>query len=125
MLHDKNTGRAVNTLYTGVENIGEFIPSEDALYQLIKKDNKHELNEFPVLGEESTLLEFELEPGERDISVDIMYGTALLVSYDQDFKVKQILKIELATGDITKLPVESTFGSVSSQDYQVLYMESF
>ncbi|MFA4887655.1 MAG: hypothetical protein WC595_05565 [Candidatus Nanoarchaeia archaeon] len=125
ILHNKNTGRAVNTLYTGVENMGEFIPSDDALYQLIKKDNKYELNEFPVLGEESTLLEFELEPGERDISVDIMYGTALLVSYDQDFKVKQILKIELATGDITKLPVESPFGSVSSQNYQALYMESF
>ncbi len=121
-LHDLTTGRITQILHTGLTNYGTFFAGDDALYQVTTENNVYRVDRYPLEGEARQVAEITLEPGEKGLSVDEEKGILLFVVYGDTFKVTSVLLNDFSSGSVKDIPFE-TFGSVSSQEYQFVFLD--
>ena len=121
--HDPETGKITEVLYEDIPDGGQFIAGDDALYELVKEGLLYRLNRYPLDGNAKALLEIELDPDEKGVSVDVGQGKVMIVSYGSDFKAKSLLLYDLATDVLEEVPLKSGFGPSSRLEYEFVLVD--
>lgn len=102
--HNLNTGAVEKTWYSGVGydlTKDELYPGETAIYQVVSEGSLREIYIYPINGNPSKLLEFQLSNDETDIYVAEDNGyLAILIeeSTNKGTKIKEMVLYHLATG---------------------------
>ena len=120
-LHDSNTGKVIKTLQSDVPT-GSYISGDDALYQLVSVGTTYWISRYPAQGEGKPLLQLELDPDEKGLSIDQDKGKIMITSYNNQFKVIGLMLYDISTDELEDVEIEE-FGSSSCLDYQFIVLD--
>lgn len=115
-LHNLQTGAVSSTLYSDIPYSvsPKLFPGENALYQVVETGTKtYEIDRYPITGSAETLLEVELEAGEKDVYVAEDDNMVALFIIDDSNRVSHLYLHDYVKRTTEEVSIEPFSSSVS------------